>query len=265
MKKVVSVFLCVLFAIPLISCGSKNDYSKEYKYHTDEYSIVIDEYIGSSKAVDIPERIDGLEVCAINIEAFSKKKIESVSVPKTVKMIGERAFAECPLLREIKLSEGLITIRDQAFYKCPKLEDLILPEGTKYIWNYIASECESLRSVTIPSTVEGGFGLAKESFSACPKLSEVKLTDGIKSLRGFYSLTCDTSLESITIPASVESIDYENFVSCTSLKAIYFCGNAPKAYNIKELDNMNVVLYRKAGSLSWGDAPYTGYDVRIWE
>ncbi len=59
----------------------------------DEFVIIKDtlvKYKGSSRFVEIPEG-----VATIGDRAFQMKKIQSVSMPDTVKVIGNEAFSNC--------------------------------------------------------------------------------------------------------------------------------------------------------------------------
>lgn len=80
----------------------------------------------------LPETIDGVPVTGIAWEAFSScSNLTSVTLPKHLKMIGERAFRGCANLSAINFPEGLETIGPFAFAWCPKLTTVTFPPTLK--------------------------------------------------------------------------------------------------------------------------------------
>lgn len=77
----------------------------------------------SSKLIEkvaIPKQVsfNGVEysVTSIGNYAFSNCSLESVTIPNSVKTIGERAFVECSSLTSAVIGSGVTTIGDYAFY-----------------------------------------------------------------------------------------------------------------------------------------------------
>ena len=58
------------------------------------------------------------------------------------------------------------------------------------------------------------------AFSKCKNLAEVELSEGLKRLS--ISCFCESGLEKIRIPASVEIIDNNAFYNCDKLKKVLF-------------------------------------------
>ncbi|RBI35235.1 leucine-rich repeat domain-containing protein, partial [Metamycoplasma hominis] len=73
---------------------------------------------------------EGLE--KIGAEAFYHKNIESITIPGSVKEIGERAFLGCRNLEEVILNEGLEKIGVRAFLNT-KIESITIPDSVKEI------------------------------------------------------------------------------------------------------------------------------------
>lgn len=84
------------------------------------------------KSLNIPEGISingqNFTIVAIAHKAFYKaRKLKELSLPKTIKVIGNEAFKGVDI-EKINFSEGLEKIGDRAFMK-NDLADIILPEG----------------------------------------------------------------------------------------------------------------------------------------
>ncbi len=74
---------------------------------------------------------DGVEV--ICDEAFFDGFLQRITLPESLKVIGECAFAHCEELEEVNLPHGLRDIRDAAFYGCISLKRVLLPMTAKLI------------------------------------------------------------------------------------------------------------------------------------
>ncbi len=98
--------------------------------------------------------------------AFSDmNKLESVVLPDSVVIIGERAFRECSNLKEIRFSKNLRVIGEGAFEYCACLEEVILPEGLLEIGRDAFAGCKGLNRVELPDSL---LGIGPRSFSKTP-------------------------------------------------------------------------------------------------
>ena len=129
-----------------------------YYEKINEDSIRINKVYSSSPTIEIPELIDGYIVREIGNYCFSKKEVdlsnsilsheirssyhecsgsdvESVRFPSTLKKLGNYAFYNCRMLKEVFLPSNLMSIGSDAFMNCLRL-------------NHIYYDC-SIFSVTI--------------------------------------------------------------------------------------------------------------------
>ncbi len=83
-----------LWAVGLLSSVQAADYT----YTTNNGTVTITRYIGPGGAVTIPDQIGGLPVTSIGWEAFWDTSLTSVTIPNSVTIIGDRAFAYCTSL-----------------------------------------------------------------------------------------------------------------------------------------------------------------------
>ena len=75
------------------------------------------------------------------------------SVELNATQIGNRAFANCKHLREVKLAEGVLTIGEQAFMNCLELDHLHIPTNVHQFGNQAFANVPKL-SVRIPKLLE---------------------------------------------------------------------------------------------------------------
>ncbi len=147
-RKTVIIVLIVLFIITLrlyflYSENNKLDslYDNPIKvnqiynnYTYDEYSehVTILTYDSDQEVVEIPEKINGKKVLAIDDSAFyGKQKLKKVIVSKYVIRIGHQSFIGCDNLEEVILPDNLSDIGGYAFRVCPKLKKIIVKKGSK--------------------------------------------------------------------------------------------------------------------------------------
>jgi len=167
---------------------------------------------------------DGLEVIdakknsSYYIGAFvGSKNLSSIIIPKSVKSIGEDAFAKCKKLDTLTFAQGsqCTKIGYEAFYDSG-LKSIVLPDSITSIGNDTFFGCTSLTSVTIP---EGMKSIGYRAFSGCTGLTSIAIPESVTSIRWSAFSGC-TSLTSVTIPESVTIIESGTFSGCTSLISV---------------------------------------------
>ena len=77
----------------------------------DDAKITITGYTGEQTTVQIPAKIDGMEVTGIGKEAFwNCDSLTSITIPNSVTSIGEEAFGDCDSLTSITGMSGVTSI-----------------------------------------------------------------------------------------------------------------------------------------------------------
>ena len=84
--------------------------------------------------------------------ALRKRKLNEYEVKEGVAIIGDRAFYDAQL-RTVTLPNSLRAIGQSAFAGCKTLTDVALPEGLEVIKDTAFRDCESLAELTLPSTL----------------------------------------------------------------------------------------------------------------
>ena len=88
-----------------------------------------------------------------------------ITIPESVKSIGNSAFRGCESLTSIHLPESLTSIGDHAFWCCTSLTSIHLHGSVNSIGDYAFEDCKSLKSIYIPKgSMEKFKGLLKDRY-----------------------------------------------------------------------------------------------------
>ena len=130
--------------------------------------------------VIVPENFCGYHVTSVMAGAFENcATIKSIALPRTVTVIGERAFRWSDRLEEVILPDTLEEISAQAFYNCSALKSIHIPQGVTKIGESAFGSCYNLKSVILP---KGITELEKSVFHYCSSLENILLPDSLKSI-----------------------------------------------------------------------------------
>ncbi|MGN0432499.1 MAG: leucine-rich repeat protein [Lachnospiraceae bacterium] len=129
-----------------------------YEYTQSNGTITLTKYLGTEEEVMIPGEIDGIAVTVLGNSLFTNNtsvvsvvipdtvieiqaggtgrsafgymdKLEKVTIPGNVKVIGSCAFIGCDILTEVILEEGIEEIGYSAFEGCYDLKEITIPES----------------------------------------------------------------------------------------------------------------------------------------
>ncbi len=83
--------------------------------------------------VDIPEKINGINVTSIGEYAFAHSNITEINIPGSIQRIEKYAFYSCYELKKVSIQKGVKYIGEDAFFDCMVLRDITLSEGLETI------------------------------------------------------------------------------------------------------------------------------------
>jgi hypothetical protein len=135
--------------------------------------IPVTEVGAASSASDF--QLDSAGSTLLSYKGFA----ESVTVPGTVKTIGESAFEDKDTLVSVTLPDSVTKIEPYAFWGCDNLENIKLGSGVKDIGDYAFMNCTGLKNYIIPSTVTS---IGIQSFSNCPNLTDITIPSSVTSI-----------------------------------------------------------------------------------
>ena len=95
-------------------------------------------------------------VVSIGECAFNECDFKDISIPLSVKYLGERAFEACTKLEKLSVKAELKGIYYSTFAYCSKLKNVELPDSVKSIGAYAFYGCPSLKSLTVNDEVSLG-------------------------------------------------------------------------------------------------------------
>ena len=167
--------------------------------------------------------------------------------PSSLKLSGTLGISDFTTLRNIQSLEhldisrvNLSVLPTEAFLECTNIKSVILPNTLTAIGTQ-AFCGSSLVSISIPAGVKT---IGNGTFNLCTSLQTVTFEKGSKlktikngSIWSGVFESC-TSLTTIEIPASVETIGYDAFFGCSSLKTVTF----EKGSKLKTVET-NVFIY----------------------
>ena len=198
--------------------------------------ILLDAKSYSGKTLKVPGSVRLIADSAFGDHYNQSDNLETVTIPGSVKKIGNEAFRFCDNLKRVNLSEGLTEIGYEAFMGCEQLESMTIPNTVEQIgidafcwtkWiddqrkkspmviggHVLIDARQCTGKVTVPAKITS----VSRAFRGS-KITSVVFLGKIKRIDdGAFE---NSNIESITIPGTVESIGNDAFRRCTKLKKV---------------------------------------------
>lgn len=155
---------------------------------------------------------------------YGCRQLQGITIPQNVKIIEPSAFKDCVKLEYVLFEENASIqeigggynsdVAYGAFTNCSFLKEIIIPASVKTIGISAFQNCRSLQTVLFEpnsrlSTITGGIYMNAGSWPV-----------------GYGAFRDCKSLDNITIPASVETIEQGAFFGCSSLASLSFEENS---------------------------------------
>lgn len=267
---------------------------KTYGQHYAVRDFMADETLaGTTTKINIVDEIDDIEVMGINTnysdnEDFASYEytqqypsVKKISMPTTIKYLGDYAFTFFPSVEKLQLPAELETMGEGTFYSMDSLKSITLPEGIISVREYAFKNCVNLEKVVFQGDL---LGVREHAFMNCEKLSSVNFPDSLKSIdcAAFYG----TAFKKIVLPAGVnltedpfehcqqlekivfesdEPVEYiaiDTFVACKNVKAIYIKAVATKGIHLhfitpnpEDLPNLTTIYFEGSEKL-WNELTF---------
>ena len=181
------------------------------------------------RTIEIPNTVRSIGA------AFSHSGLTEITIPGSVRKIGEDAFMDCRALEKVTLSEGLVEIDKEAFCGCFKLSSIRVPEGVK-IGDDAFRHCPALRRPemglgSLDREEAERIGLSEDTDGCVVKDGvlvkyigdpvNIKIRDGVREIPCFrivplvlYNEHSGIATKSCRLPESLEAIYTQGFLPC---------------------------------------------------
>jgi len=254
-KKLFLFILAALTMLTLVACtgasSNTNDDGNEQIFQFSYDCIIgINRDVCTDADITLPSVSDeGQAITEIGGSAFAGDTLlTSIVIPEGVTSIGYQSFKDCTSLKSVTLPSTLVAINEKAFEGCTSLETINFPESLEIIEKQAFSRCNALTAIHIPQKTTA---IGENALSTGPAMTSITVAEGNKYYRsennclidlrwGSIILGCgtsviptdgsitfisnyafsQTSISSVTIPDSVDSIGSGAFSGCTSLTNI---------------------------------------------
>ena len=155
---------------------------------------------------------------------FDCINLTSISVPNSVKDIGEWAFAGCSLLSSIDIPNSVISIGNNAFAGCLSLKYISIPESVICLNGNPFGDCEGeIECLSANFIYEDDVLFNRDKSEIISfrnqEIESYIIPDSVTSI-GDGAFGCCSSLSSLFIPNSVTSIGDGAFEGCSSLSSL---------------------------------------------
>ncbi|MBO4810171.1 MAG: leucine-rich repeat domain-containing protein [Prevotella sp.] len=180
--------------------------------------------MGSSrmKSITIPSTMTSIG------KAFCHNCVSLLSavIPDNITFLGGLAFSYCKSLEEVVIGDGIETISDHSFYRCQNLKTITVGRGLKSIEknNEVCVSNIIIRDMATWCGLKGCGTLTCHDIpyrlfdSNGNEILNVTVPNGVEAIEEycFYK----SSIQSVSLPASVKSIGDWAFYNCLSLQNI---------------------------------------------
>lgn len=182
----------------------------------------------SDEVISLDDLVNFTSLSTISDDAFSGcALLESVTLPKSLKIIGRRAFADCLSLSDVRFNEGLESVGAEAFRSCYNLFQMYFPSSVTTIEEGAFKDCINMEGFSGEIVCTDGRTLiCDDVLVAYASSGQAKFSYQVPSgvsrigAGAFYN---SRNIISVSLGSEVESIGDEAFYGCGLLEYVEMC------------------------------------------
>jgi hypothetical protein len=177
---------------------------------------------------------------------YPEGKTGNYNVPKSIRTLGDYAFANNMGLSNVTGAESVTKIGNAAFANCMNLTSISIPNSVISLGDSALSNC-GLTNLTIP---DGVTTIGQWAVAFCRSLTNITIGNGVTDIGTMAFNGCD-ALKQIVMGNSVAKMGGSAFISCIQLKSVCFLGNAP-ILGAGVFAGVTPTIYYLPGTTGWG-------------
>ena len=250
--KTINFFRSKLFALTLALVASVSSFAYEFQYvndfHIDGFaykilpsntmypygSAALVEIADCTKDVVIPEFVSNgnsefrIETFGIGSVVFTNEAssiVESITIPKTIKIINKNVLAGCPNLKTVIVDSenpyydsrescnAIITTSQNRYFTPNTLiagcKATTIPNSVVEIGENAFYNCQSLETITIPNSITK---IGISAFNACTALSAITLSENLTAIGEWAFDDCNNLIEVVCYATQPPTISRYTFL-----------------------------------------------------
>lgn len=182
-------------------------------------------------SLNVPETVEQIGGGAF----YRCSSLKTIALNGSINVIPEFAFSGCFSLESIVIPNSVVAIEQSAFNGCSSLKSVVIPESTKVLQREAFRGC-GLESVTIegnvgPGEYYGSYRYYETPFVGCNAMSSIAFVGKCDSIPAFIFYDMP-NLASVTFGDKVRVIGEGAFSECMALKSV----NLPASVNFVGAD-----------------------------
>ena len=154
------------------------------------------------------------ETMAGNVKVWNLRDCKQVVIPNGIERIGNYWFWGSEV-ESVEISASVREIGIEAFCNCKGMRKVVFETGGETG----AKAKKDARSKTTASSASQLKVICENAFHGCSRLRNITLPNCLEEI-GFYAF-CESGLEEIVLPGTLEEISRDAFNGCPDLKIVW--------------------------------------------